>query len=317
LTVNPYFTFQDTGTYSVILTVTSDIGCTKSITKSVTVYPLPVANFQFTPQYGNPPLNVMFTNLSSGASTYQWSFGDGGQSTLLNPTHTYQDTGNFPIRLISQSIHGCIDTTNKSIYVIKPLIDIAVNNISHTIQNNYLFISAEVTNLGTRDIQNFKITAEIEDGSRIQETYNGFLPNGSSGVMLYHFNAAFELPKGKDVNYYCVSVSSPNGENDEVPGNDKKCNSLDNKFFFKDPYPNPFIGELTIELILPYSGEHSISLFDQSGKLVRQIVDGTGNKGLNIYSINLPFLSEGIYTLRSMFADETVVKQVVKVIPKK
>lgn len=314
---NPYFTFTDTGTYSVTLVVTSDIGCTKSINKSARVYPLPVANFQFNPQYGNPPLNVTFINLSAGANSFQWNFGDGGQSTLSNPTHTYQDTGNFPIKLISQSIYGCIDTVDKSIYVIKPLIDIALNNISHTIQNNYLYITAEVSNLGTRDILNFKITAEIEDGSRIRETYNGLLPNGSSGIMQYNFNAAFELPQGKTIQYYCVTISEPNGETDQVPSNDKRCNSLDNSYFFKDPFPNPFTNNIAVEVILPFSGNCTIDLFDQTGKLVQTIYDGAGNKGLNTFRLYLPFLSEGLYSIRCLFADETVVKQIVKITPQK
>ncbi|CCQ10944.1 Alkaline serine protease [Pseudoalteromonas luteoviolacea B = ATCC 29581] len=44
-------------------------------------------------------LSVSFTNSSSGASDYQWSFGDGQQSLATNPTHTYAAAGSFEVVL--------------------------------------------------------------------------------------------------------------------------------------------------------------------------------------------------------------------------
>ena len=32
---------------------------------------------------------IQFANNSSGATSYEWDFGDGTTSTLTNPTHTY------------------------------------------------------------------------------------------------------------------------------------------------------------------------------------------------------------------------------------
>ncbi len=63
---------------------------------------LPVleADFKAVPSQGSAPLTVAFTNTSIGEySTVLWEFGDGGTSTLDNPTYTYTFDGTYFPRL--------------------------------------------------------------------------------------------------------------------------------------------------------------------------------------------------------------------------
>jgi hypothetical protein len=238
-------------------------------------------------------------------------------STLMNPTNTYQDTGQYRIELVSQSSAGCYDTAVKSIYVIKPLLDIAVRNIYTHIQDNHLYLSAEVLNLGTRDVNSFNISADVDNGQSIRETYAGFLPNGSQGILLYDFNASFELTPGRDVHYVCVRATEPNGEADNAPANNEKCNSLESSFSVKDPYPNPFTSLLNVEVILPYSDELTVELFELTGKKVMDIYNGHAAKGLTTMQADLQGLAAGMYTLKCSFRDEVLVRSVVKTNKKK
>jgi Zn-dependent metalloprotease len=57
----------------------------------------PVANFTGTPVSGGIPLTTNFTDQSQAGSTYSWNFGDGGTSTLKNPSHTYTTIGTFTV----------------------------------------------------------------------------------------------------------------------------------------------------------------------------------------------------------------------------
>ena len=71
---------------------------------------------------GSAPAVVTFIDSSSGFSTpvtYQWDFGDGSNSTLSNPQHTYAVDGNYLICL-TVSDGTCTDTICQSINIFTP-----------------------------------------------------------------------------------------------------------------------------------------------------------------------------------------------------
>jgi gliding motility-associated-like protein len=112
---NPSHVFAQAGTYTVTLVAISNEGCTDSIASSVTVHPLPVANFIHQNVAGCGPLIVAFTDSSYVASgtisTWFWNFGDGRSSTVQNPVHTYATTGNYAVSLTVTSNNGCVNTS--------------------------------------------------------------------------------------------------------------------------------------------------------------------------------------------------------------
>ncbi|MCS7037798.1 MAG: PKD domain-containing protein [Saprospiraceae bacterium] len=89
-----------------------------SITVELPVNFSPVrANFTVSPSpcAGAP---VLFTNTSVQADLSNWSFGDGGTSNLLNPTHVFNKEGNYTVRLIVTDLPlGCRDTFSQVITV--------------------------------------------------------------------------------------------------------------------------------------------------------------------------------------------------------
>ncbi|MCX6296680.1 MAG: T9SS type A sorting domain-containing protein [Bacteroidetes bacterium] len=70
----------------------------------ITIDSLPRANYALSSITG---LTVVFNNQSSCADTYSWDFGDGGNSTLYNPSHTYGSSGLYVITLIACNSWGC------------------------------------------------------------------------------------------------------------------------------------------------------------------------------------------------------------------
>jgi PKD repeat protein len=77
----------------------------------------PVAAFSATPLSGAAPLQVTFTNTSTGeGNTYAWTFGDTGTSTAKNPTHTYQEAGTYEVALVATNSEGT-DTETKTAYI--------------------------------------------------------------------------------------------------------------------------------------------------------------------------------------------------------
>lgn len=59
------------------------------------VIQFPTASFDFTIN----GLSVQFNNLSSNASSQEWKFGDGENSTEINPTHAYSTPGTYQVTL--------------------------------------------------------------------------------------------------------------------------------------------------------------------------------------------------------------------------
>ena len=75
-------------------------------------YTAPTADFTATPLSGNKPLNVVFTDASTGATSYAWTFGDGATSTDKNPSHTYTTTGEKTVAL---TVTGPLGTNTKTV----------------------------------------------------------------------------------------------------------------------------------------------------------------------------------------------------------
>jgi len=114
---NPSHTYSATGTYTVSLTATN-IGGSDTITRSGYVYVFssePLADFSGTPSTGAAPLAVQFTDRTTGSpATWNWDFGDGGTSTLQNPSHTYSASGTYSVTLTATNTGGSDNITRSS-----------------------------------------------------------------------------------------------------------------------------------------------------------------------------------------------------------
>lgn len=115
---NPVHTYTNGGLYQAQLTVTTNNGCIDSVTKPVTINPLPQVNFSASALAGCAPLIVNFNDSSTIAPpgsnvSWFWDFGNGLTSTLQNPNGiTYLNPSNtspisFGTSLIVVSDKGC------------------------------------------------------------------------------------------------------------------------------------------------------------------------------------------------------------------
>ena len=126
-------TYASSGTYSVQLAVKTTDGCKDSITKSVTVFPKPIADFTFTNQCNATavPFNSTSTIGVPGViSNWDWDFGDTTSSTGSTTSHTFTHPGNFNVTLITNSSHSCADTNTHQITVFNnPVVGFTHNDV--------------------------------------------------------------------------------------------------------------------------------------------------------------------------------------------
>jgi PKD repeat protein len=118
--------YQAAGNYTATLTVTDNGGATGSSTVGISAVSNqpPTANASASPTSGNAPLLVTFTG--SGAdpdgtiASYTWTFGDGGTSSLQNPTHSYVSGGSFTATVTVTDNNGATGSSSVGITVVAP-----------------------------------------------------------------------------------------------------------------------------------------------------------------------------------------------------
>lgn len=114
---NPSHSYNSGGDFDVQLIVTSDQGCSDTITQSIYSRTPPAAGI--TPMPGCNGLTVDFMSSSdASASGFWWSFGTGfpaDTSDLENPTFTYSSYGSYDVDLVTQKGTVCADTTTYTI----------------------------------------------------------------------------------------------------------------------------------------------------------------------------------------------------------
>ncbi len=120
--INYYFenVTNNTVTFDIQLYVENDYGCSSFDNHYVTLYPNLTAMFVHD-SASCSPFEVDFINISVGADTYYWTFGDGATSSNQNVSHTFTNsTINdviYTTTLDIESNYGCTNTYSSEILV--------------------------------------------------------------------------------------------------------------------------------------------------------------------------------------------------------
>lgn len=123
--VNPQHTYLAPGQYWVKLTALTDDFCEKTDSNLVSIYPIPITDFEFTRTGGDScgaPQTLSFQNTSTGAAGFEWDFDLNNSgvntSTLVSPTIVFNQAGIYTVRLIADNGFGCTDTILKEIRIL-------------------------------------------------------------------------------------------------------------------------------------------------------------------------------------------------------
>jgi gliding motility-associated-like protein len=130
---HPSHTYDTPGTYVVTLIAVGIGGCADTAQSvTVTVYDTARVDFASDPTYPVelflPNTNVDFQNLTLGGMNFTWNFGDGMVVNDLNPSHTYQQPGEYFVTLTATNELGCISHVTKGPYVVSTT-DLFIPNV--------------------------------------------------------------------------------------------------------------------------------------------------------------------------------------------
>lgn len=120
----PAHTYQTPAIYTVTLTVTDTYGTVsvpnvQQVQVPASPSALPVIDFTADVVEGQYPLTVQFldTTTTTWADSWQWSFGDGGVSSLRSPVHTYTTPGLYTVTLRAANVNGEGNEMTKENYI--------------------------------------------------------------------------------------------------------------------------------------------------------------------------------------------------------
>ncbi len=186
---NPTHKYSKAGTYTVNLTVKNAAGRnTVTKTEHIKVTAKPVANFTSSVTSGKAPLNVKFTDTSTGTpATWKWYFGDGTSSIQQNPKHKYSKAGTYTVKLTVKNAVGS-NTVTKTDYIkvtAKPVAEFSATPTSGKPSLMVAFTDTS-TGLPTKWKWNFGDGAS----STIQNPKHKYSKAGSYTVTLTATNAA-------------------------------------------------------------------------------------------------------------------------------
>ncbi len=227
---NPSHTYTAAGGYTVTLTV-SGPGGSNNKTKTNYIHvsdpnSVPVADFSATPRFGNKPLTVNFTDLSTGDVTvWSWTFGDGTDSSATNPSHTYAMPGVYDVDL------EVIGPGGRDIKAETKYINVEDPTTTVDLQADYL----EVTQ-GIQDLNNsVRLVANKQTFVRFHVSAN------STGS--HYANAALFLTNGSGKKYGLKTIHPIN----ILPKPNR--GAINDAFFFE--LPDGFReGEVTLKAVL-------------------------------------------------------------------
>lgn len=119
---NPTHLYTANGMYTVTLAITDNNGCTSTDqrTLNITCISGPVCNaaFQFT--LGQCPTVSFFDGSTASpgmVSSWSWDFGDGGTSSMQNPSHTYTANGTYLVCLNILTNDSCTSSFCDSVTI--------------------------------------------------------------------------------------------------------------------------------------------------------------------------------------------------------
>jgi PKD repeat protein len=176
---NPVHVYDQPGVYSVILITYDSTGCSAAyqLADSIRVFGSPLAAFDIDESAGCAPFSISPENLSVGATSYHWNFGDGTNSYDANPNHTYVNSGTYIVSLIAYGDGGCVDTLIGAVPVIvgeQPTGGILATNTSGCapLQSGF---SANITNADSSAVYSWNHNGVIHIGQNLNllTTQNG------------------------------------------------------------------------------------------------------------------------------------------------
>lgn len=286
---SPIRSWSSLGPRNVTLKTELVNGCSSEVTKLINVGVQPLVDFEFENQcQGNEAIFSNLTTARFGNVTYNWSFGDGGQSNVFSPTYTYQNAQSFTVKLVADVQDGCKDSLTKVIDI-SPLpvtCDFDFSRDWNTSRKTFNFTPKGGSTSG------INYTWIMGDGNRL---------NSNAAGTSYTFNTEIR---------YCVTMVASNQAGCEC--STTKCVDVAtdvNQLFAQSIslYPNPSNGMVNIKFDNNVN-QVTLKVYNSIGQIViNQNFDEINGE----VNVDLSQFSKGVYSFSIQHNNQTTTKNVI------
>ena len=168
----------------------------------------PTATFSASLTSGKAPLNVAFTDKSTGSPTsWKWTFGDGAKSFVQNPKHKYSKAGKYTVSLTVRNAKGS-NTVTKTDYI--TVISKPIANFTSDVTSGKAPLTVAFTDKSMGLPANWKWAFGDGKTSTQQNPEHQYLQEGKYKVTLTVSNAAGGNTVTK-TNYITVTTNTRPG----------------------------------------------------------------------------------------------------------
>lgn len=166
---NENHNYAAAGTYNVELIITSDSGCTDTVSKQVEVFPLPQVAYTVDDVCEGVPSQFTENVNIPGNATVQsfiWDYGDGSaKGSGANPSHSYAGYGTYPTWLVIVTSDGCVDSATVTTVVNpNPVVDFSADTLAGCSPLCVNFTNLSTLALGNVALYNWEF-GDGEEGS--------------------------------------------------------------------------------------------------------------------------------------------------------
>ncbi|MDG1841321.1 MAG: PKD domain-containing protein [Crocinitomicaceae bacterium] len=242
-------------------------------------------------------------NDSLSLTSILWDFGDGFQSTLFSPIHTYNVDliGDTLVVLTSgTNLMGCVDTIIQSVVLSAPIVDLELRQLLLSEDDGFYSIIVEMKNNGTISLSEVELLLNVPNSNPIKEITGLSLESGENVYYPLNVNpSSYNASQDSSLGFLCVEGVSYNdfGLEEVLLDNNWICqNTEKDSLNLIALYPNPIQNNINVLLHVPIESQIYFEIVDLNGKIVNKpVLPKIYASGTYKISIDATALSEGFY----------------------
>ncbi|MFT6852170.1 MAG: PKD repeat protein, partial [Cyclobacteriaceae bacterium] len=301
--------FGQSGSYEIVLEVTTTSGCVYDQMQIIEIVSVPTAAFTASSNYGIEGSIIDFTNASTSAVAYIWLVNGDTISQALDAMYQFTESGNYTVTLVAENADGCYDQTASQVLIAQPSIDLVITSLQlQDGGDGFSNVVVEIANKSNLPVEQLTFQIQLDNGVTLRETIRQMI--GINGNNVITLNT--EVPMLAQLKSVCLQVSSNYGVADRVPEDNRQCVTFEqDELIFERPYPVPARDYLTIPMILPGNSNVKFELLQLSGQTVIKQNYLTEKKGLTNFRLELGAVEPGMYFLRVSVGGRSEITRVI------